>query len=194
MKSKRKGRSVQQLLGIKTFTDYGLMTDAGELLFYRVMPTNISVLSSVNIEAKIQQLKLLLSGIPDLEVVCLDSCECFDSNKAYLQKRAAEEANPKVSALLRKDRDMLTGMQVEMSTARQFVFLLRCKRLKPDQVFTTMNQVYKFIVERGFDTQRMDKADIKRLIAIYFGASMDGDRMPDVDGAQYFQEVTHETL
>lgn len=33
MKNKRKGRSVQQLLGIQTFTKYGLMTDGGELLF-----------------------------------------------------------------------------------------------------------------------------------------------------------------
>ena len=36
-----------------------------------------------------------------------------------------------------------------------------------------------------FEVQRMKKADIKRFLAIYFGASMDGDRMPDVDGAQY---------
>lgn len=52
MKNKRKGRSVQQLLGIQTFTKYGLLTDNGELLFYRVAPTNISVLSAANIEIK----------------------------------------------------------------------------------------------------------------------------------------------
>ena len=37
----------------------------------------------------------------------------------------------------------------------------------------------------GQDVELMKKADIKRFLAIYFGASMDGDRMPDVDGAQY---------
>lgn len=31
---KKKGRSVQELLGIKTFTKYGLSTNKGELLFY----------------------------------------------------------------------------------------------------------------------------------------------------------------
>ena len=30
---KRKGRSVQELIGVKTFTKYGLMTQKGELLF-----------------------------------------------------------------------------------------------------------------------------------------------------------------
>ena len=40
---KKKGRSVQDLMGIKTFTKYGLATSKGELLFYLVSPTNISV-------------------------------------------------------------------------------------------------------------------------------------------------------
>ena len=62
MKNKRKGRSVQQLLGIQTFTKYGLLTDNGELLFYRVAPTNISVLSAANIEIKIRHLPWLCGG------------------------------------------------------------------------------------------------------------------------------------
>lgn len=50
---KKKGRSTQELVGIKTFTKYGLETTKGELLFYLVSPTNISVLSHINIEIKI---------------------------------------------------------------------------------------------------------------------------------------------
>ena len=186
---KRKGRSVQQLLGIQTFTKYGIMTDAGELLLYRVAPTNISVLSASNIGIKIRHLQMLLSAIPDLEMICTDSCECFDDNKAYLHSRAMSESNPHVRSLLLKDRDMLTGMQAEMSNARQFVLVKRCKGMKPEQVFVAMNRVLKSVSEQGFEAQRMDKADIKRLIAIYFGASMDGDLMPDVDGGQFFEGV-----
>lgn len=186
---KRKGRSVQQLLGIQTFTKYGLMTDAGELVFFRLSPTNISVLSAATIEIKIQHLKTLLSAIPDLEVVCTDSCECFDGNKTYLHRRATEETNPHVRALLLKDKEMLTGMQAEMSNARQFILVKRYKGMKPEQIFTDSNQILKSIAERGFEAQRMDKSDIKRLLAIYFGASMDGDLMPDADGSQFFEGV-----
>ena len=186
---KRKGRSVQQLLGIQTFTKYGLMTDAGELVFFRLSPTNISVLSAATIEIKIQHLKTLLSAIPDLEVVCTDSCECFDGNKTYLHRRATEETNPHVRALLLKDREMLTGMQAEMSNARQFILVKRYKGMKPEQIFTDSNQILKSIAEQGFEAQRMDKSDIKRLLAIYFGASMDGDLMPDADGSQFFEGV-----
>ena len=189
MKNKRKGRSVQQLLGIQTFTKYGLLTDNGELLFYRVAPTNISVLSAANIEIKIRHLQMLLSAIPDLEIICTDSCECFDDNKAYLHRRTMAESNPEVRGLLLKDKEMLTSMQAEMSNARQFVLVKRCKGMKPEQVFVAMNRVLKSVSEQGFEAQRMDKADIKRLIAIYFGASMDGDLMPDVDGGQFFEGV-----
>ena len=186
---KRKGRSVQQLLGIQTFTKYGLMTDNGELLFYRVSPTNISVLSAANIEIKIRHLQMVLSAIPDIEIICTDSCECFDDNKAYLYRRAMEENNPDVRGLLLKDREMLTSMQAEMSTARQFVMVKRCRGMKPEQVFVAMNRVLKAVAEQGFEVQRMSKPDIKRLIAIYFGASMDGDLMPDADGSQFFEGV-----
>lgn len=79
---KRKGRSVQEFIGIKVFTKYGLMTQKGELLFYLVSPTNISVLSYVNIEIKIRHLMMVLSSLPDIEVTCTDSSECFDDNKA----------------------------------------------------------------------------------------------------------------
>ena len=42
---RRRGRSVQELIGIKSFTDYGLLTNKGEIVFFSVAPTNISVLS-----------------------------------------------------------------------------------------------------------------------------------------------------
>ena len=186
---KKKGASVRELLGVKTFTDYGIVTTRGELLFYLITPTNISVLSQASVESKIRQLMLVLSAIPDLEITCTDSSECFDDNKAYLHRRAMEENNPDVRGLLLKDREMLTSMQAEMSTARQFVMVKRCRGMKPEQVFVAMNRVLKSVAEQGFEVQRMSKPDIKRLVAIYFGASMDGDLMPDNDGSQYFEEV-----
>lgn len=64
-KKQKKGGSVQELLGIKTFTRYGLSTKNGELVFYLVSPTNISVLSHSSIETKIHHLMMVLSTHPD---------------------------------------------------------------------------------------------------------------------------------
>ena len=44
--SKRK-KSTQNLIGIETFSRYGLKTNKSEIAFFMVSPTNISVLGSV---------------------------------------------------------------------------------------------------------------------------------------------------
>lgn len=182
---KKKGRSVQNLIGIKTFTRYGLMTNKGELLFYLVAPTNISVLSRTNIEIKIRHLMMVLSAIPDLEITCTDSSECFDDNKAYLTDRLKAEQNPKVRKIIKKDIDFLDNIQMEMATARQFMFIARLKNQKDKQSFDSANRIEKVISEQGFEVRRMRKADIKRFLALYFEASMNGEQMPDIDGEQF---------
>lgn len=184
---KKKGQSVQDLIGIKTFTKYGLETNKGELLFYQVAPTNISVLSYVNIEIKIRHLMMVLSSIPDIEIVCTDSSECFDDNKVFLHDRYDEETNPKVRKIIKKDIEFLDQIQMEMATARQFLFIARCKKMKPSQVFRTANSIEQTITEQGFETHRLKKDEIKRFLALYFDASMNGEQMPDVDGEQYFE-------
>ena len=151
MKQQKKGRSVQELIGIKTFTKYGLMTGRGELLFFRVAPTNISVLSHANIEVKIRHLMMVLSALPDIEIVCTDSSECFDDNKAYLTARLEAEDNGRVKRLIKKDIDFLDTIQVEMATARQFFFVARLKGQKEKQVFEAANRIESKISGEGFE-------------------------------------------
>ena len=182
---KKKGRSVQELLGIKTFTKYGLAAGKYKLLFYLVSPINISVLSHTNIEIKIRHLMMVLSAIPDIEITCTDSSECFDDNKSYLNGRLSEEQNPKVRKIIKKDIDFLDHIQMEMSTARQFLFIARLKNAKEKQTFESANRIEKTISEQGFEVRRMRKSDIKRFLALYFEASMNGEVMPDIDGEQF---------
>lgn len=183
---KKKGRSVQDLIGVKTFTKHGLATNKGELLFYLAAPTNISVLSHTNVEIKIRHLMMVLSSIPDIEITCTDSSECFDDNKSYLRERLSEEHNPKVRRIIKKDIDFLDNIQMEMATARQFLFIARLKNTKDKQTFDTANRIEKVISEQGFEAHRMKKNEIKRFLALYFETSMNGEQMPDSDGEQFF--------
>ena len=182
---KRKGHSVQDLMGIRRFTRYGLLTDEGETLFYLVTPINISVLSHANVESKIHNLQKLFAAKPELEFFCTDAAECFDNNKAYLQDRIDTEHNPAVRDLLKQDHQFLDHMQVEMATARQFFFVFRCKDMKESQVFQTANEIEKAIAGNGFEVRRLNRADIKRLLSLYFDASLYGEHLPDIDGEQY---------
>ena len=185
---------VTELLGIQYFTDYGLMTDAGELVFFRVMPINISVLSSECIAQKIVELTNLLKLRPEIGIICTDSCACFDSNREYLRCRELEETSEKLRFLLEQDRQMLSRMQTEMSNAREFLFVARYVDRKPEMVFTQSNETLKWITEKGFEAERLGKPEIKRLLAIYFGTCMDGDKLPDVDGGQYQEGVNNNAV
>ena len=185
-KKKRGKKSVQNLLGLQGFTTYGLRTSGGELVYFSIQPTNISVLSHANIEIKIRHLLMVLTALPHLEVACLDSAQRFDDNQQFMESRIRQEDNSKVRLALEKDREFLDSIQLEMSTARQFVLALRFKNEKDSQVFTAVNRAEKAISEQGFEVRRLAKENVKRVLAIYFEATMNGDRIPDVEGAENF--------
>ena len=181
--SKKKNKNtVQEFIGIETFTKRGLKTKYGELAYFLISPTNISVLSNENIQTKIWHLMQVLSAQPNIEITCIDSCERFDDNKTLMVDRLSDEYNPSVKDCLEKDINYLDNIQIEMSTARQFMFSIRFRKEKEEQIFSQVNKVEKAIAEQGFEVKRMNKEDIKRFLAIYFGASMQGELIPDVDG------------
>ena len=178
----KKKNSVQALMGFERFTNYGIKTEKAEIAFFSVEPTNISVLSEVNIDNKIHHLMTLLTSVPFLEIMALDSFEYFDSNKAYVKARLQEEQNGSIRKLLLADLDFLDGIQIEMSTARQFLFAVRFKREKENVIFNRINEVDKIFKDNGFIVRRMNKNDIKRMLAIYFGTSISGDMIEDIEG------------
>ena len=189
----KKNNGVQGLIGLERFTRFGVKSDKAEIAFFSVEPTNISVLSAANIDVKIHHLMMLLSTIPDFEILALDSCECFDTNKMYVKKRLQTEQNEAVRKLLQADYDFLDEIQVEMSSARQFIFAVRFRREKDEQIFNIINRVDKAISEHGFAAKRMGKSDIKRMLALYFGTSISGEDIPDIEGETEFDlEELHE--
>lgn len=186
----RKGCSVQQLIGIRSFTRDGIRVGKDELIYYMIAPTNISVLSAANIEGKIRHLMMVLCAIPNIEVSCTDASECFDNNKLYLRDRLKKERNTHIRELIQKDMDFLDSVQSDISTARQFMLVMRRRIGKENQ--PEVSDVERTIRDEEFEYKRLRKEDIKRILAIYFDASLYGEQMPDVDGAQYLEVVHNE--
>ena len=52
--------------------------------------------------------------------------------------------------------------------------------------------VQKNISEHGFSIKRMDKVENKRMLALYFGASIMGDEIPDIEGENYIKEADND--
>lgn len=191
IKKQKSNNGTQQLIGVKSFSRNGIQTDGrGELCFYLVKPTNISVLSQDSITVKVRRLMQLLTAQPDIEICCIDDAECFDANKEFLQTRIEEEPNPKIRELLDKDLQFLDGIQTEMSTARQFMFVVRLRNGSDDQSFSNLNRIEKVINEQGFDAKKADKSDIKRILSVYFGGTVTTDDLPDADGEYAVQKWT----
>lgn len=65
----RQKQSTRQLIGINEITDYSLKTPHGELVYFIIKPTNISVLSDANVSARIYALMTVLKGIAEISLV-----------------------------------------------------------------------------------------------------------------------------
>lgn len=70
-KKKKNKNTVQNLIGILPFFNKGLKTKNGELVYFIISPTNISVLSNENIQTKIWHLMQVLSAQPNIEITFL---------------------------------------------------------------------------------------------------------------------------
>ena len=185
--AKRKSSTVD-LLGVSHFSRNGVQTRRhGELVYFLVQPTNISVLSEANISIKIRHLMQLLAVQPDIEIICSDARENFEYNKLSLARRAEKEDNLKVQLLLRRDMKFLDDIQLQMSTAREFMFCYRVPHAGSDQTLGMLNRLEKQINEQGFDCKRAGKDDIKRFLSRYFGHLCE-DSIDDVDGERLIKK------
>ena len=178
--------STRQLIGAKEITDYSLVTyGQGELVYFIVKPTNISVLSQASVGARIYALMTVLKGVAEIEMLCLNSRESFEDNKRFLRSRIEQEENPVVRKLLEKDLTHLDRIQVQMATAREFLIVIRLKDEKETEVFPYLARIEKSLKEQGFSIKRADKEDIKRLLAVYYEQNVTTEKFEDFDGERW---------
>jgi len=183
--TKKHNNSTKELMGIKEITDYSLVTPYGELVYFIIHPTNISVLSESSVSSRIYALMTVLKGIAEIEMLCLNSKENFDDNKQYLKKRMEEEENPIIRKLLMQDSTNLDRMQVQMATAREFLIIIQLKNEKESDVFPYLSRIEKSLKDQGFTVRRADNADIKRILGVYFEQNVTTDRYEDFDGERW---------
>lgn len=185
-KEAKQRASTRQLIGAKAVTDYSLVTyGQGELVYFIVKPSNISVLSEASIGARIYALMTVLKGVAEIEMLCLNSRERFENNKQFLKMRMEQEDNPVIRKLLEKDQNHLDRIQVQMATAREFLILIRLKDEKESEVFPYLSRIEKSLKEQGFSVKRADKEDIKRLLAVYYEQNVTTEKFEDFDGERW---------
>ena len=183
--NEKQKQSTRELMGIDEITDYSLKTSYGELVYFIIHPTNISVLSESSVSARIYALMTVLKGIAEIEMLCLNSKENFDDNKQYLKRRMDTEQNPVIRQLLQQDSTNLDRMQVQMATAREFLIIIRLKNEKESDVFPYLSRIEKSLKDQGFTVRRADNSDIKRLLGVYYEQNVTTERYEDYDGERW---------
>lgn len=185
-KKEKERTGTRQLLGIKEITSYSLKTEFhGELVYFLIRPDNLSVLSESSLSARIYGLMTVLKGMTEIEMLCLNSRESFEDNKAFLRKRLEEEENETIRQLLKQDMQFLDRIQVQMATAREFIILVRLKLERENEVFSYLNRIEKTLKEQGFIARRAQEEDIRRILAVYFEQNVTTEKFESFDGERW---------
>lgn len=178
-------QSVRQLMGITDITSHSLITGYGELVFFIIKPTNISVLSDVNISSRIYALMNVLKGMAEIEMLCLNSRENFEDVKANIRTRMEAEQNIAIRKLLEQDMIHLDRMQVKMSTAREFLIIIRLRNEKESDVWPYLSRIEKSLKDQGFTAKKANESDIKRILGVYYEQNVTTEKFEDYDGERW---------
>lgn len=181
----QQNQSTRQLLGIEGITEYSLKTASNEAVFFSVKPSNISVMSEASLSAKIYSLMSVLKGLTEIEILCVNSRESFEGNKNHLKTLSQKEENPAVRKLLEQDMKHLDQIQALTATAREFLLIVRIRRMKDKEIFAHLNRIEKTLNENGFSAKRYDGEDIKTLLAVYFEQNSVTEKFENYDGERY---------
>ena len=181
----QRSQSTRQLLGIDGITEYSLKTALSEAVFFSIKPSNISVMSQTILSAKIYSLMSVLKGLTEIEMLCVNSHESFESNKNHLKSLAEKEKNPAVKKLLEQDMIHLNHIQAMTATAREFLLIVRLRGLKDKEIFSYLNRIEKTLNENGFSAKRYGNEDIKTLLAVYFEQNVTTEKFDDTDGERW---------
>lgn len=188
MKKQKKNstaQSTRQLMGIDAIKDYCIATRMGDLVFFIIKPTNISVLPDSSISARIYALLNVVKGQAELEMLALNSKESFDRNKNFYRERMNAEELPAIRKLLEQDSTHLDRIQALMASSREFYIIIRLRDERETDVFSYLSRIEQSINDNGFTTRRATDQDLKRMLGVYFEQNVTTEQFEDSDGDRW---------
>ena len=175
----------RELIDIQKITEYGLLTSHGELVFFSIEPTNLSVHSPESIGSRIYALMTVLKGMAEIEMLALNSKESFENNKDFYRQQASLEDLPAIRKLLERDSAHLDRIQVLMASSREFYILVRLQGKKESDVFSYLSRIEKSIKDNGFTVRRATEEDLKKMLGVYFEQNVTTEKFEDFDGDRW---------
>lgn len=185
-KKKTEGnQSTRQLMGIDSIKDHCIATRMGDLVFFIIKPTNISVLPDSGVTARIYALLNVVKGLAEIEMLALNSKESFEDNKRFYASRMEAEELPALRRLLEQDSSHLDRIQALMASAREFYIIVRLRNEKESEIFPYLSRIEKTIKDNGFSVSRAGEQELKRMLGIYFEQDVTTEQYEDYDGDRW---------
>ena len=179
------GLSTKELIGISDITDYCLSTRQGDLVFFIIKPTNISVLPDASVSTRIYSLLNVIKGQAEVEMLAMNSKESFEDNKNYYRARMEVEELSAIRSLLEQDSNNLDRIQALMASAREFYIIVRLRDEKKTDLFPYLARIEKNIKDNGFIPRRADDQDIMRMLGVYFEQNVTTEHYDSFDGERW---------
>lgn len=185
----KRNNTTKRLLNLNKIEDYTLSGyNNHHLIFYEITPFNLAVLSEDNIEAKIFTMMHLIKGIDEVEIIALNSRENFKFNKVYIENRIEEEKNSAIKVLLEKDLKHLDEIQSKTGSARLFLIVIRIRGVLDKVALSSIKRFENSFKQFGFTIERLNKEELKTMLAIYFEQNVTTESFEDIDGERWFYE------
>ena len=181
--SRHQQQSTRQLMGITRITEHGVSTSNGDYVFFMVRPDNLSVLSEDAIRQRVGNLSNLLGNRDEVTLMALDSRASFLRNKLFYQARLEEETEPAIRRLLQMDLEQLDEIQASSASRREFVISMRVTSKESNDP-AVLHQMEKSISNENIPVRLAERADIKRLLSVYYLNDAAVTAVEDVDGEQ----------
>ena len=182
----KKSKSTRQLMNIKTISEFSLYCyNNEELVFFKVLPPNLSVMSPESIGAKIFSMTNVLKGIDGIEILCLNGRDNFENNKIFIKQRIKEENSEKIRKLLERDLVHLDNILIQTATARNFSLIIRIKEENQSEIYPLLRRIEKLLKLQGFEVKKADKEELKELLATFFEQNVTTDKFEDMDGERW---------
>lgn len=190
--------NVQEKIGIIGYGDGFLqMLNGDTVYFYRMEPSNLSVLSEIDVRAKIEQLASLISVAGNIEFFAMDDRENFNDNRNYLRKRINDpNVNPAIKGLLLKEERFVKAIEADSSSARKFMIAYRGLKGHEKETRRILVNLENEARHQSMTISQLSKQEIMEMIAVYFhqDASTPDGHFEDIDGEDYYSDVDFELL
>lgn len=186
-----KKSSTRKLINLKSLKESRIVGyNNHQLLYYSVVPYNLSVLSNENIQGKIFELMNLIRGAESVEILCLNNRENFRFNKEYLLKRIEEETNQSILNLLKLELQHIENIQLQTATARSFLIGIRIRKIDEKEVRQDISMLEKTFKQQGFTMQKLSREELKTLLAVYFEQNVTTEKFEERDGERWLSNET----